>query len=1016
LNLDLDLDLFERAWSALIAQHESLRAGFEWQAGGPVMRVEDRVICAIEHLHWIDVDDHTAIRQRLASYLATERQRGFNVAQPPLMRLAVIHRAARSPVFVWTHHHLILDARAIRIVLRELSSLYLSLRSGQEPSLPAAPGYRQHLHPAEAMDSSDGSAFWRALLEAPLPARRSPFVDIRGCTETTPSSMSSCAVDVGLSAHDLASVAASCDVTTNTIVQLAWVVMLGRYADERDVIVGVIRACRQAGPPALRQVVGVRANAVPVRLRWDPHTRVRAALRDLRAQHLAVRPHERDSLSRIREWCGIRGQGELFDTLVVFDTESLAAAVSRESACPWQSDLDLISYTHYPVTLVAHERPRPAFRIDYDPRAVDRGVVTRMAGHLATVLEQVVADADRLVCDLHMSSAAERAQMVDAWNATTQPFPDRTAHALFEAQVARTPAAIAISHGGQRITYGVLNARANQLAQALGSCDVRGGRVAICIERSIDMIVAILATLKAGAAYLPLDTTYPDERIRFMLDDAAPTVVLTTQALAHRFVACGRTVVCVDCDASVIARDDIRNPDEQGRADDLAYVIYTSGSTGTPKGIVLPHRALTNLVAWYGTALPSGATTLQYASLSFDMASYEIFSTLCHGGRLVLIADQVRRDVAALAQVIDAAQVETAMLPGVVLDQIAQYCGAETTWLPSLRDVITAGEQLQITPAMIAFFATTGCRLHNHYGPSETGPIVSAYTLAGEPASWPVRPPIGRPIANVRLYVLDSRGQPVSMHVAGELCIGGVSLARGYWQQPALTDERFVRHAMTVGCEERLYHTGDIARWRADGVLEYLGRRDAQIKVRGYRVEPGEIESLLQQQPGVAQAVVVATSGGTSLTAYIVAANGDTCSPQRLRAALGTRLPEHMVPTRWVPLEALPLTASGKVDRRALPPAAGDSRDELGTYAAPRTSMEALLAAIWADALGVDRVGIHDNFFDLGGHSLSAMRVLNRVRAISRTPADVAPLWQCPTVGSFAAHLRDRESPQDQSR
>jgi len=495
-------------------------------------------------------------------------------------------------------------------------------------------------------------------------------------------------------------------------------------------------------------------------------------------------------------------------------------------------------------------------------------------------------------------------------------------HELFAAAAERTPDAVAVEHGGERVTYAELDARANRLARRLRRLGVGPDeRVALALERSVGMTVAVLAVLKAGGCYVPVDPAYPAERIAHMLGDSRAAVLVTTSAVAARLPTGASAVLAVDADADLIAREDPAPPAAPTDAENLAYVLYTSGSTGLPKGAALPHRALANLLDWQLRRWGSGAAarTLQFSSLSFDVSFQEIFSTWCAGGTLVLVDDDTRRDAEALLAYLGEMRVERLFIPFAALQNLAEVAARAGAELPELREVITAGEALRTTPQLRAFFRMNPrARLENQYGPSETH-VVSAHLLAADPGAWPPLPPIGAPIEGAALHLLDESGAVVAPGAEGEVYAAGAALARGYLARPALTAERFVPSPFGPA-GARLYRTGDRAKWTDDGELEYLGRTDAQVKVRGYRVELGEVEASVQSHPAVHQAAVAAHGDGSSkrLVAYVVALPGRTAEAASLRAHVAARLPEHMVPAAWVPLEVLPLTPSGKVDRRAL--------------------------------------------------------------------------------------------------
>ncbi|HLX78422.1 MAG TPA: amino acid adenylation domain-containing protein, partial [Acidimicrobiales bacterium] len=608
---------------------------------------------------------------------------------------------------------------------------------------------------------------------------------------------------------------------------------------------------------------------------------------------------------------------------------------------------------------------------EYSTDLFEAATVERLLANFEVLLRGLVAEPDRAVSEVEILSPAERAQ-IDRWNETGSARPElgRCVQELFEEQVIRTPDAVAVEFGERSVSYAELNARANGLARRL--CDAGAGRdvpVAICLERSLELPIAVLAVLKAGGAYAPLDPAYPAERLAFMLEDTGAPVLVTQRSLLDRLPERRAQVICVDDPSATGVQ--VVEPDLSlvGGPDDLAYVLFTSGSTGRPKGVAMPHAPLCNLLSWqrdHFSSSPS-ARTLQFASISFDVAFQELFSTWICGGTLVLVDEETRRDAESVLAAISERHVERIFLPYVALQQLAETALDRGMVPSSLREVITAGEALKVTSEIREFFAhLPECTLHNQYGPTESH-VVTAFTLSGSPAAWPDRPPIGRPIANARVHLLDEHGQLVPVGVPGELHIGGEVLARRYLGPSELTAERFVADPFAEP-GARLYRTGDQARLLADGNLEFVGRLDHQVKVRGYRVEPGEIEVQLTSHPAVRGAVVVAledTGGDRRLIAYVAVpatASGDEIEAE-LKTYLGGVLPEFMVPSAIVVLEALPLSPNGKVDRSALP-AATNARPEKG-FVPVRSATEETVARVWSDVLGIEPIGATDNFFDL---------------------------------------------------
>lgn len=599
------------------------------------------------------------------------------------------------------------------------------------------------------------------------------------------------------------------------------------------------------------------------------------------------------------------------------------------------------------------------------------------------------------------------------WNDTRSPFPDEICiQELFEIQAERTPNAIALEFGTDTISYQELNERANQLAHYLS----RHGAgpdilVGLFVERSLDSLIGLLGILKAGSAYVPLDPAYPAQRLAFILADSNVKLLVTQKAVRHRLPITELQAISLDEDQDRIGEEPMTNPVTCTEAEHLAYVIYTSGSTGQPKGVAMSHRPICNLTTWQAnqSVLGAGGKTLQLASLSFDVSVQEVFSTLCTGGVLVLIPEELRRDPKALLTLITAREIERIFLPFSSLQQLADTAQRQQIAPTSLREIMTAGEQLRITPQIADLVRKIdSCILYNQYGPTETHVVMASHSLKGEPEDWPTLPPIGRPVANTQMYVLDEHRRPLPIGVVGELYIGGTCLARGYLNQPEFTAERFIIDPFTDQPDARLYRSGDFVRFQADGNVEFVGRADDQVKVRGYRIELGEVEAALCQHVAVRQSAVAVNEdkkGGKRLVAYIVSHAEGEVSASTLRKFLQERLPDYMIPSLFVSLEHLPLTPSGKIDRTALPEPKTARPTLNNNLRLPRNAIEETLAEIWAEVLELDQVGVIDNFLDLGGDSLKANQVLARIEARLGIELSHKVSFEAPTISEMAALL-----------
>ncbi|HYO52492.1 amino acid adenylation domain-containing protein, partial [Archangium sp.] len=743
--------------------------------------------------------------------------------------------------------------------------------------------------------------------------------------------------------------------------------------------------------PGVDAIMGMLINTLPVRVRLDPQASLLSCLQQLQAEQDELRQHEHTPLMQVQGWSEVPRGTSLFDTLLSFENYPMDSALGGA---------DYIERTHYPLAASVIPNPKGVLlKLAFESDRFEGAIVDQLLAHWGLALERMVeAQPEQPLARLSLLTEGERRQVLEEWNGARIPaLPEVCAHQLFEAQVQRTPGAVAVSFEGAQLTYAELDRRANQLAHHLRSLGVGlESRVGLCVERSLELVVGILGTLKAGGAYVPLDPALPAERLAFMMADSGLTVLLTQERLVSGLPEHGARVVRLDSDWAQIARWSEAPPASGSSSENLAYVIYTSGSTGKPKGTLLAHRGLCNTARAAIEAMGIGpdSRVLQFSSLGFDASVWEIFSALLAGARLVLASREALMPGAPLQTLLKEQAVTTATLTPSVLMQLEA-----ASLLPTLETVAAVGEAC--TPELVARWKP-GRKFLNAYGPTE---VTICATQSSEVE--PRRPTIGRPLPNVQVYVLDEGMQPVPVGVPGELCVGGVGLARGYLGRPELTAARFVPHPFSAEPGARLYRTGDVARWLADGELEFLGRADDQVKVRGFRIELGEVEAALAQHPAVREAVVVvreSAPGVNQLVGYIVTQGEERPSKADLRTYLRERLPEYMVPSALVLLEALPLTPNGKVDRRALPaPELGAKGTE--DFVAPRGAIEEMVAGIWAQVLGLEKVSANGNFFELGGHSLVAMRVLSRVRETFKVEWPVRSLFGAPTVVGLARSI-----------
>jgi amino acid adenylation domain-containing protein len=951
----------------------------------------------------------------LAAWFDEERRNRFDWTRPPLFRLHVHRRTEHTLQATLLCHHAILDGWSVASFLTELFTAYLAhlgvgaVRVGAVP-VAAAPKttFREYVAlERTAVQDKESRDYWTRHL-----ADSSPTVVPRwlllASDRDAAAFTSRTAVLPAQVVSGLTRAAERARVPLKTILLAVHMRVLGFVANERDVVTGVVTHGRTGGVDADR-VLGLFLNTPPLRCAIDGSW-IDLARRvfDIECQHARHRHFPMSTLQRQM------GGQPLFDAafnFMHFHVYQALAGVEHLEVVDGSSRTD----TNFPLlthcTLHA-STGQIEVRLDANRSHFGNEQLQRLLEYYERAYTALAADPDAACTDAMLMSPAEREQVVTVWNRTEMPGRlDRPVHELIAEHARSTPEAVAVVDEGRQLTYAQFQDRAQELAALLQRLGVEPDTcVGLCLPRSIEMAVAVLATLQAGGAYVPFDPAYPDERLALMAEDSALRVLLTTRELAPRFARLSTEIVCLDDLEGVPHGDEVASA---ARVDSshLAYVMYTSGSTGRPKGIGLPHRCLTNLIEWHLQTLGGGARTLQFASLSFDASFHEMAAAWCSGGTLYLVAEAIRADSQALARTIHDHAIEKVILPPVVLQQLAEHCGHTPALFSSLRQIITTGEQLRLTPPVLDLLAALpACSLHNHYGPAETH-VVTALELPGAPSSWSVHPPIGRPIANTQIYLLDRRMRPVPVGTPGELFIGGVSLARGYYNRPELTAARFVPDPIGKEPGGRLYRTGDLARWLPNGDIEYLGRIDHQVKIRGYRIELSEVEAAIGRHPAVRDAIVLAREygpGDRRLVAYVIPSGAVAPTTTELRAFVGWILPEFMLPAAFVMLEAFPLTPNGKIDRRALPaPQSGVRPDLASAFVAPRTPAEELLASIYARVLRVDRVGVEDSFFERGGHSLLATQAIVRVREAFGLEVPLLSLFERPTVAGMAAALGD---------
>ncbi|MFH9369186.1 amino acid adenylation domain-containing protein [Streptomyces anulatus] len=1006
---DVDPELLERALRYAVARHESLRTTFETADGELMQRISERprVDFSVERC-----DDEERYQDIHRCVMGAP----FDLAGGPLVRAAHVTGPGGTVRVLCNVHHIVFDATSVGLLLDEWFSTYVRLRDGGTvpPEGRAEYQYRDFVRrQRERLDETsmeDMLGYWQEKLAGPLPLLDLPLDKPRPLMRTHEGGVRRFTVPAAL-AEGLRRRAAEEGLTPYMMLLSGYALLLNRYTRQSDVLIGSPATLRDTR--ALRQIIGYLVNTVVTRHRFEDAMPLRDFHQSVKSDVIASLQHKHVPLDRIIQ----RVQPErssshppVFQTMFVMP--DVDTAFFDRLGLPMEAQVSGSDNAKYDLTLFVEDRAGDgslSCAFEYDSSVLEPATVDALGRHYEAVLRQFVDTPDVLLGRMHLldeeEERVELARRTVPREPVTRPVMD-----LFREQAARTPDATAVVHEGDALTYRQLDEQANRFARLLRSRGIGAGqRVGVHLRRAPHMVVGLLGILKSGAAYVPIDPSYPEDRIAYALRDSGARLVVTESALAGRMPD-GIELFLLDREGAALAAEGSRDPGQVKTPDDEFYVIYTSGSTGKPKGVVLNDATIANLIEYQKdiTAVGTGDRTLQYMSLSFDVSIQEVLGTLCAGGTLVLITEELQKDLHRLAEFMVRERIARAYFPYIALQQLTAVAVMSGLRMDALREVVSTGEQLVVSPQVREFFgAHPQARLWNMYGPSESH-VVSAHRLSQDTASWPEAAPIGLPLPGFSMPVMDGAGNLVPPGVAGELYLGGPLISPGYNRLPQETARRFLPYGETAaglragtGQEPRLYRTGDLVRVGADGVYEYLGRVDNQVKVRGYRVEPSEIESALNGLEFVKASAVVAISlgeGDKRLVAFLEA--GAEVAASTLRERLGAVLPDYMVPAHFVHLDAMPTTPSGKIDRKALP-GLFTPTDHQGSLP-PRTPVEREIAVRWSELLKVDSVGVHDDFFHLGGHSILATQLVYRLRDAFGIDVGLRELLRMPTVAGMA--------------
>ncbi|HEU4712855.1 MAG TPA: amino acid adenylation domain-containing protein [Pyrinomonadaceae bacterium] len=1004
----LDLAALEQSLNEIVKRHESLRTTFKIVNGEPVQSIASHAALKIEYVDLINDKDRETKAKQLA---IDEARRPFDLSHGPLLRASVLRLAADEHVLLFTMHHIVSDGWSLTVLTNELASLYDAHRGAKLAVLPDLPVqyadfslWQRNWLQGSVLE--DQLAYWREQLQTVPPVIELPADHPRPTVGSLSAARRSFSLCERVT-NDLRALSRGEGVTLFMTLLAAFQILLSRYSGQHDIAVGTPIANRNRAET--ENLIGFFVNTLVLRADLSGNPSVRELLRRVREVALGAYAHQDVPFEKLVE--------ELQPERSLNNTPLFQVVFSLQNNAVQSLELEGLN-----VTLLESETGVSKFdlvfslnetanslegSLEYSTDLFEAETVEQMLSHYRNVLSEIAADPNVHIEDVSLLSDEERTRIITEWNQTATPFPhDVTIQQLFESQARETPDAIALRFTGGQMTFGELNERANRLAHRL----LRWGVgpevvVALLVERSPEVVAALLAILKAGGAYLPLDPSSPPQRLAYMLNKARAKVLLTQQALLPNLPTTETPTLCLDHAWSDFKHESTQNPTSSARPENLAYVMYTSGSTGEPKGVSVSHRSVVRLVKNTNYArFGPDEVFLQYAPLSFDASTLELWGSLLNGAQLVVMPPGVA-GLEDLGEVLQREKITTLWLTAGLFQQMVEQRLPD---LKGVRQILAGGDVLSVEHVkQLLTELPDGAHLINGYGPTENTTFTCCHPMT---ASTPVNGSIsiGKPISNTEVYVVDSGFRPVPRGVAGELLIGGEGLARGYWRSPELTAERFIPHPFKPGA--RLYRSGDRVRYRRNGELEFLGRLDQQVKLRGFRIEPGEIENSLNAHPAVRSSVVVLHSDrsrGRELVAYVVA---DQVGTEELRNHLLASLPPYMIPGVFVMLDELPLTANGKVDRAALP-APNDVQPEIAQeYVAPRNETEEQLASLWTTVLGRERIGVTDNFFELGGHSLLATNLVSRVRQTFQIEFPLRQLFESPTIAQLARLIDERKN------
>lgn len=999
---ELDIKAFSSAWQTLIDDHAVLRTAFLSKGlKEPLQVVYRKVDVPFEILDWQHFADNEK-EAELEKFSLGEQEKGFILSKAPLMRITLARSGSGSYYFIWTYHHILLDGWSMPLLFREVMLRYDSISNNRQYQIKPAGTYRDYIVWLKKQKIGDAEKFWQEQLKGlgtpTLLSRKSNKNEQEeSYSELKVSLPKDVMKDLQLFAHKY-------QLTMNTIVQGAWAILLGAYTQQSDVVYGTTVSGRPVDLPGAESIIGLLINTLPVRVDITPEKTLPEWLRQMQNLLLEMRQYEYMPLAEMQKFTGIPNSRSLFDSLLIFENYPTEALKGVETKGMEIKEVKFAEKTNFPVALVIGQSDTLEFRLIYGNNCIGEVIAGNMLENLKTIITSFIKPEINRLPDVEVISEIEKRNILTRSKGDTGFLSEKYClQELFEIQAEKTPSKTAVIFKDQELTYYQLERKANQLANYLIRQGIeRESLVGVLFDKSLEMIIAVLGILKSGGAYVPIEPSIPLNRLNFMMEDAGVKTLITQSIFREKLHESSLNIIYLDGLLEELEHECDEKPRERSTPENLAYIIYTSGSTGKPKGTLVLHSGAVNFVKGFSKIIKLNPSEkwMQFFTLSFDGSVADIFSVLCSGGTLLIPERMALLDFKNLAGFITQNSVTTIFMTPSIFSMINE------SEIPSVEKILVGGE---VCSQELAFRLSQGRQLFNLYGPTETSVAVTGYEM-DEFADSYNSVPIGKPMLNTELLVLDRNYRIIPTGCIGELFIGGQGVARGYLNRPELTAEKFIPNPYADSPGERLYRSGDLVRLLPDGNFEFIKRIDEQVKIRGYRIELREIESVIRQSQGVRDVFVKVINEEVSekkVSAYIIPEEGEMFDLEKVKEEVAGNIPGYMVPSRYLCVKEFPLNSNGKIDRNALPEAETLFENTAKTYHPPRDAWELNLVQIWEEILKIHPVGIKDNFFDLGGHSLLAIRFMDLLQERFNRSIPLVTIYQNPTIESLAPFLKD---------